>query len=527
VNHTSTKRFYSKIKEYLLPGVLFCFIFLPGHLFSQLSILDQPIALPRQNNTIYHILNQISRQTGYFFIYDSELIDSDRRVRIPKTETTIGPFLNDLIEDPTLDFKIIEKHILIYRESQKNEQVAENAINIYHEPDFYIIQGRVLDHETGSPLAFATVGIPTKGLGVPANTDGAFMFKIPAVLLEDSLRVSYMGYKTRHLPMQLLTNNHVEIRLQADYISIQEVIIRYFDPMEIISEAIARKNQNYNANPTHLLSFYREGIQKDNRLVNYSEAIFRIYKAGYVENPVNDQAVVLKSRNIRNLDHTDTLLLKLKAGVQSSLDLDIVQVVPDFLDPRYFGEYVFRGAGLVNRDSRNVYVIEFEQADFVNEPLYKGMLYIDAENYAILKADFEVNPKYLYKVTDRFVVSRARRTVANIQQINYTVSYQLHNNKYHLNHVRGDIHMRIRNRNQIFGKNYHVFLEMAVSHVETENITRFRRRETLQKNVIFSEQQFQYDHEFWGEYNIITPEKHINEELQRINSKIESLVTDH
>jgi hypothetical protein len=241
--------------------------------------------------------------------------------------------------------------------------------------------------------------------------------------------------------------------------------------MEIINEAIAHKNQNYSTSPTHLLSFYREGIQKDNRLINYSEAIFRIHKTGYVDNPANDQAVVLKSRNIRNLDHTDTLLLKLKAGVQSSLDLDIVKVVPDFLDPRYFGDYVFRGAGLVNMDSRNVYVIEFEQADFVNEPLYKGMLYIDAENYAVLKADFEVNPKYLYKVTDKFVVRRARRTVANIQQINYTVSYQLHNNKYHLNHVRGDIHMRIRNRNQIFGKNYHVFLEMAVSRVETENIS--------------------------------------------------------
>jgi hypothetical protein len=231
VNHTSQERFYIKIKEYLLPGVLFCLIFLPGHLFSQQNILDHTIALPRQNNTIYLILNQISRQTGYFFIYDSELIDSDRRVRIPKTETTLGPFLNVLLEDPTLDFKVIEKHILIYRESRKNEQIAENITTVDQEPDFYIIQGKVLDHDTGSPLAFASVGIPTKGLGVPANTDGVFRFKIPAILLEDSLRVSYMGYRTRYLPMQLLTNNYVEIRLQTDYISIQEVIIRYFDPL--------------------------------------------------------------------------------------------------------------------------------------------------------------------------------------------------------------------------------------------------------------------------------------------------------
>lgn len=511
-------------KEYLLRGVLFCLMVLPMALVAQSDFFDQTISLPRQNNTVYLILNQISRQTGYFFIYDSELIDSDRRVRIPRTEKTIRSFLEELIDDPTLSYRVIEKHILIYR---AEEAVHTEHAGVVEKPDHYIVQGKVLDHETGSPLAYASVGLPALGLGVPTNTDGIFRFKLPAHLVNDSLRISYMGYKTRYLPIELLTENQLsEIRLQTDYISIQEVIIRYFDPMEILGEALRLRDRNYSNQPTYLISFYREGVQKDTRLINYSEAIFRIYKSPYTNNFAQDQALVLKSRNIRNMDHTDTLMLKLKAGVQSSLDLDIVKALPDFLDPVYFGDYVYKGAGLVNMDSRNVYAIEFEQADFVNEPLYKGILYIDAENYAILKADFEVNPKYLYKVTDRFVVRRARRTVTNIQQINYTVSYQLHNNQYHLNHVRGDIHMRIRNRNQIFGKNYHVFLEMAVSRVETENIARFRRREALQTSAIFSEQKFQYDHDFWGEYNIITPENHINNELSRINSKIESLVTE-
>ena len=40
-------------------------------------------------------------------------------------------------------------------------------------------------------------------------------------------------------------------------------------------------------------------------------------------------------------------------------------------------------------------VISFEQRDFINSPLLKGNLYIDSENSALLRAEFEIHPKYV------------------------------------------------------------------------------------------------------------------------------------
>jgi len=514
-------------KAYSIVGILILFALLPLHLQAQQDILDKTVILPRQNNTIYHILNQISRQTGYFFIYDSDLIDNKRVVRIPRTETTIQNFLNTILADPTLTYDVIERHILIHRGDSAPNIALQKTDSKHADPDYYLIEGLVLDHNTGYPLPFASVGLPHRGLGVPTNADGKFRFKIPASLVSDSLRISFMGYKTRYIPMQLMVGNKIEIRLQTEFISIQEVIIRYFDPLEIISRAISSRANNYNTDAVHLLTFYREGVQLDDRLLNYSEAIFKIYNPPVTEPHSQEQVILLKSRNIQNTDGTDTLALKLKAGVRSSLDLNIVRHLPDFLDPQFFALYQYRGAGLQSINGRTLYVIEFRQAEGIREPLFMGVIYIDKANYAIVKAEFEVNPDYLHLATDRFVVRSGRRLRARIQRVRYTVSYSLYDERYHINHVRGDINMRIRHRNQIFGKDFHVFLEMAVSQIETENVSRFRNRETMQTNVIFSQQDHNYDHDFWGEYNIITPEKHITEEILRISSKIESLITSY
>lgn len=505
-----------------MPTILL-FTFLPfmSVVVAQENVLDTNITLARQNTSIYLIFHQISRQTGYYFIYDSELLDSDKKVRIRHTTEPLKSFLKTLLEEDTLDFKVVGQHILILQKS--TEELASTDTKHSSQNDYHVIQGRVLDLDSGSPLAYASVGLPAKGIGVPSNTEGYFRITVPDSLTNDSIRISYMGYKTRHIPVGLLMDHQVDIRLQTDYISMQEVIIRYYDPMDVIKEALEMRENNMSNKPAYLMSFYREGVQKKSDFLNYSEAVFKIYKSPYLNPYEQDQAMVLKSRNITNRDHTDTLLLKLKAGVKSSLELDIMKNLPDFLDPEFFQYYEYSAAGLVSLHSRLVYVIDFQQLPHITEPLYKGTLYIDKENLAFVKVDFEINPRYLHKVSERFVVKKTRHHTPHIQEISYTVSYQAHEGYFYLNHVRGDIHLKIRRRNQLFGKDYHLFLEMAISHIETEDVNRFRRREAFQTNAIFSEKEFQYDYNFWGDYNIITPETHINDALREINSRIESL----
>jgi hypothetical protein len=108
----------------------------------------------------------------------------------------------------------------------------------------------------------------------------------------------------------------------------------------------------------------------------------------------------------------------------------------------------------------------------------------------------------------------------------YAVQYRNHGGTYHLNHVRGDVEIRIRQKNRLFGQNYNVFFEMAVVDIDTLRTDRFRRRELLNTRSIFSDQDFEYDQDFWKDFITIYPEKRISDALREMNIEIESLIQE-
>jgi hypothetical protein len=67
----------------------------------------------------------------------------------------------------------------------------------------------------------------------------------------------------------------------------------------------------------------------------------------------------------------------------------------------------------------------------------------------------------------------------------------------------------------------HIFLEMATCSIDTIDAKPFPRNERLQTKKIFSDTDFQYDANFWGDFNIILPNEELNEAVSKIAAKIE------
>jgi len=489
------------------------------------KIFGKTISLPRQYASVYSILNQISGQIGYYFVYETEVLDSDRRVRLRAGNRSLESWLGDILSDQSFDFTIIENHILIYRQERANI-ASRKEDNEEEKKDYLMVQGRIIDENSRDALPYATVGINRRAVGITTNYDGVFSLRISEEYFDDYITVSHIGYKSQKLPVGLFKDNRVDILMETDYISIQEVMIRYFDPDKILRSAMEKKDENYSQEPVYLLNFYREGVMRGNRFVNYSEAFFQIYKSSYSRQFEQDQVKLLQSRTISNIDRSDTLILKIRAGIRSSLELDFVKTVPDFLNTDYLHEYDYTKADLVSVDGKMAYAIAFEQKQHITEPLYKGIMYIDMESLAFLGADFEVHPDYINKANNQFLARRSRDYRASVEKAVYTVSYKFFNGKFHLNHVRADVHLRYRKRFQIFSNNYHVFVEMVTSRIETENVARFSRRDALRTGRVFMDGEHAYDPEFWSGHSIIEPEKRITEALSRIESKIESVIPD-
>lgn len=526
-----TSEQYHRIK--LLPNLIIIGIFL--HIiqfshpaFSQEStddIFNKKVTLAKQRTTVYQALNQLSDSIGYLFAYDSKLVDSDSKIRLTITNLPLRNVLNQILGDTTLTFKVIDQHILIQQNLAQTSQ--GKGMQASDTTRFFTLIGRILDSKTRKPLPYVTVGIPELALGSITNQEGEFMLRVDKGVKVKNLTISHIGYKKRDVPINLLRIDHFDIFIETDFISIQEVIIRNIDPKMLVRESFAKISENYSPHPTYHTAFYREGVEKNEKIQNYSEAIFKIYKSAYSKTMETDQVKLLKSRKSSNVNPTDTLSIKLRGGVNSSLTLDIAKNVPFYLQENFEEFYTFTRKDIVTFGERLAYVIAFDQKEFSIEPLMVGILYIDVENLAILGADLQINPRNISRSTDQFVYKWNRRFRFKPESIKYTVRYLNLNGVHHLSHVRGDLNFKYRYRRSIFQNSFHLFFELATTQIDTINVSRFSRSETEPTHSVFFENFFEYDQAFWNDFNIIPAEKSVLEALKDINLKVEEIQQDH
>ncbi len=507
---------------------LFCtllFFLLINVAFAQESLLDRAITIPKQQTTIYKALNLISDKSGCLFIYDSQIVESDKRVKLVAENQSLRSVLDNIFGDPEITYKVIGQHILIYRvrKAKLNVSPAQPAVVIHDSIKNIIIKGHIFDSENKSAVPFASIGIVEENIGTITNMDGYFTLKIPASYAGSSLVVSHIGFMSQHIPIKLLNEQKVDLFLERRVISLQEVIIRYIDPHTIIAKAMQNREVNNNHEPVYTTSFYREGVEKNNRYISYSEAVFKIYKSSYTRDEHSDQVKLLKSRKIEDSNPKDTVFLKLKAGILSALQLDIVKCVPDFLDLSSSESYNFTYSDVVSYSSKDAYVITFIQKRGVTDPLFAGTLYIDKENYAILGADFEINPTFLDKAAEDLVLKKSRRLNVTLEKISYSVSYAPFKGKYFLSHARCDIKLRTRLRHHLSSDNFNTFLELATCNIDTVNVVKFSKEEVIKPNVVFSDAQYTNDDSFWGDYNSIAPEEKVDKAISKIIGEIEKI----
>ena len=127
-----------------------------------------------------------------------------------------------------------------------------------------------------------------------------------------------------------MSENNI-IHLVPDYIPIQEVIIRKIDPVLLLRNAIENIPVNYSNRPSILTSFYRESVRESKRYVIVSEAVLQTYKSPYTKLYENDQIKIIKARKSQDINSADSVILKLKAGLSTTLLLDIVKNPANFL----------------------------------------------------------------------------------------------------------------------------------------------------------------------------------------------------
>ena len=405
------------------------------------------------------------------------------------------------------------------------QAVAINASELSEKnksENFTEYKGKIIDKKNGTALAFAGVIVVGTNISTISNSEGEFSLKISNEISDPEVKVSYIGYKNKSMALADLKSEKSRIEMEPTSVQLPGLNVISKDAEVLIRTVMAKKGENYFNDPTLMTAFYRETIKKNRSYVSLAEAVVEINKQPYTSGK-NDVVKLYKARKKADYTKLDTLSFKLQGGPFSSLYLDIMKY-PDFIfTDEMLANYQFTFDHSTFTDNRLIYVVDFKQRNDKAEPLYYGKLYIDAQNMALKSAVFSLNITDKDASAEMFIKKKPFNARVYPTETKYRIDYLEKDGKWYYAYSRIELGLKIIWKKRLFNTNYLSTVEMAVTDwgKDTENKSA-NFTEKLKPSVIIADEASGFtDSQFWGEYNVIEPEKSIDSAIRKIQKKLE------
>ncbi|MGB5227144.1 MAG: carboxypeptidase-like regulatory domain-containing protein [Eudoraea sp.] len=387
---------------------------------------------------------------------------------------------------------------------------------------FNQFKGEVVDAQNNKPLVFATLTLEGSNISTITNTEGEFLLKIPKSIKEGNIIVAFLGYKTSVIPFNQLKENNNKIALAISITKLDEVnVVIPKSARNLVKETLRKKGENYFEDPTLMTAFYRETIKKRKKNVSLSEAVVNIYKSSYSSGQ-KDAVQLYKARKSTDYSKLDTLALKLQGGPFNALYVDIMKYPEYIFNEVTMDDYDFSFERTTRINDKLIFVINFKQRPEIIDPLYMGKLFIDAENKILTSAIYSLNITDKEKASKMFVRKKPRNARVYPVEIAYRVDYREKNGRWYYGYSNVLLEFKINWDKKLFNSVYSMSAEMAVTDWE-KNITGEvpKNKDRLKSSIILSDAAIGFtDPDFWGEYNIIEPEKSIESAIKKIQRQL-------
>jgi hypothetical protein len=384
---------------------------------------------------------------------------------------------------------------------------------------FKQFKGSILDSKTRNELIYASITVSGTSISTITNSEGKFSIKVPTDKQNSSLIISFLGYKNKAVSIQDLKPEKNVLYLEPSNTLLQEVVVNDPDAKNIYLGVLKNRLQNYGDDPIQMSGFYRETIRKRRTYVSLSESIVTILKQPFAGG-LQDQINLFKGR--KNTDYTklDTVNFKLQGGPFSTLYIDLIKY-PSYIFSEDASElYDFSLEENTQIDNKQVIVLAFKQKPTVNIPLYYGKLFIDAKSLAVISATYSLNVEDKIKAGLIFTRKKPAGLDLYPTEVSYQINYREQNGKWIYAYSRADLTFKLNWAKRIFNTLYTTSIEMAVTDWKKQDNLDVQNTQKLNSNVIMSDKVKSLgDPDFWGEYNIIEPEKSIEAAIRKIQRK--------
>jgi len=400
--------------------------------------------------------------------------------------------------------------------------MAFTIFSIQAQEGYSEYSGKVVDSESGKGLVFATLEVTNTNISTITNNDGEFLLKVPDNMQDQSVVVSFLGYKAKTILLSNLKNNNNKIVLVAQITELPETNINiYKSAKKLVKEVFRRKAVNNLDQKALMTAFYRETIKKRRKNVSLAEAIVNVYKQPY-SSLRKDDIQLYKSRKSTDYSKLDTVALKLQGGPFNALYVDLMKYPKYIFTDEMMEFYHFTYAPSTTINGKVVYVVNFSQAQGVSQPLYYGKLFIDAGTLALNSAIYNLNVEDKEMAGSMFVKKKPRGVKVYPTKAAYRVDYREKDGKWYYSYSNVQMTFKVNRKRKLFNSIYSLSSEMAITdwkiNPDSENL---KSKEKLRPSIIIADETSGFtDPQFWGAYNVIEPEKSIESAINKIKRQL-------
>jgi TonB-linked SusC/RagA family outer membrane protein len=161
------------------------------------------------NTRLADVLNEIENLSEYYFLYNQDLIDVDRRVSIAVENQEIGNVLDQLFENTTVKYLIKDRQIILTNLGDDFKSVQQKGE----------VKGKVTAPD-GEPIPGATVVVKGTSNGTITDFDGVYqLLNVPA---DAVLLISFVGMQMQEIHVDGLPV--IDVILQEETIGLEEVV---------------------------------------------------------------------------------------------------------------------------------------------------------------------------------------------------------------------------------------------------------------------------------------------------------------
>lgn len=192
--------------------IAFFFLITGNFIYAQdsNSILEKKIDLNVKDYKIDSILKHIEQKINFKIGYSGSIIDTTKTVSISVKNKTIREIFNDLFAPDTLEYKVMNNHVLIFKKKDKSKKK-------------YTLSGYIKEIGSEEHLVGASIYIPELQVGTTTNDYGFYSLTIPEGTYE--IYLTYLGYSPVVKQIGLKSDTKLTFEMQVTTENLEEVVI--------------------------------------------------------------------------------------------------------------------------------------------------------------------------------------------------------------------------------------------------------------------------------------------------------------